>query len=62
MATIAGFTEPRGCALTPNGTLLYVANHTAGTVSIVVTSNPLNPVLDGAVRCWTQSHRPCDHE
>jgi DNA-binding beta-propeller fold protein YncE len=48
-ATIAGFTEPRGCALTPNGSLLYVANHTAGTVSIVVTSNPLNPVLDGAV-------------
>ena len=49
VATIAGFTEPRGCALTPNGNLLYVANHTAGTVSIVVTSNPLNPVLDGAV-------------
>jgi YVTN family beta-propeller protein len=48
-ATIAGFTEPRGCALTPNGSLLYVANHTAGTVSIVVTSNPLNPILDGAV-------------
>jgi len=49
-ATIMGFTEPRGCALTPNGSLLYVANHTAGTVSIVVTSNPLNPVLDGAVQ------------
>jgi YVTN family beta-propeller protein len=48
-ATIAGFTEPRGCALTPNGSLLYVANHTAGTVSIVVTSNPLNPIFDGAV-------------
>jgi DNA-binding beta-propeller fold protein YncE len=42
-------TEPRGCALTPNGSLLYVANHTEGTVSIVVTSNPLNPILDGAV-------------
>src|SRR5215472_11803248 len=49
-ATIPGFTEPRGCALTPDGSLLYVANHTAGTVSIVVTSNPLNPVLDGAVQ------------
>jgi YVTN family beta-propeller protein len=43
-------TEPRGCALTPNGNLLYVANHTEGTVSIIVTSNPLNPILDGAVQ------------
>jgi YVTN family beta-propeller protein len=42
-------TEPRGCALTPNGNLLYVANHTEGPVSIIVTSNPLNPILDGAV-------------
>ena len=40
----------RGAArLTPNGTLLYVANHTEGTVSIIDTSNPLNPILDGAV-------------
>ena len=29
-ATIQGVTEPRGCALTPDGSLLYVANHTAG--------------------------------
>ena len=43
-------TEPRGCALTPNGNLLYVANHTQGTVSIIVTSNPLNPILDGTVQ------------
>src|SRR6478609_6779967 len=43
-------TEPRGCALTADGSLLYVANHTSGTVSIIVTSNPLNPVLDGAVQ------------
>jgi YVTN family beta-propeller protein len=43
-------TEPRGCALTPNGNLLYVANHTEGTVSIIVTSDPLNPILDGAVQ------------
>jgi YVTN family beta-propeller protein len=49
-ATIPGFTEPRGCALTADGSLLYVANHTAGTVSIVVTSNPLNPTLDGSVQ------------
>ena len=42
-------TEPRGCALTPDGSLLYVANHTEGTVSIVVTRNPLNPILAG--RC-----------
>ena len=28
-------TEPRGCALTPNGSRLYVANHTEGTVSIL---------------------------
>jgi DNA-binding beta-propeller fold protein YncE len=43
-------TEPRGCALTPDGSLLYVANHTEGTVSILVTSDPLNPILDGAVQ------------
>jgi YVTN family beta-propeller protein len=45
-------TEPRGCALTPDGSLLYVANHTEGTVSIIVipSGNPLNPILDGAVQ------------
>jgi YVTN family beta-propeller protein len=43
-------TEPRGCALTPDGSLLYVANHTEGTVSIIVTSDPLNPTLDGSVQ------------
>jgi YVTN family beta-propeller protein len=42
-------TEPRGCALTPKGDLLYVANLTEGTVSIIVISDPLNPILDGAV-------------
>lgn len=30
--------EPRGCALTPSGKVLYVANHTAGTVSIINTT------------------------
>ena len=49
-ATLMGFTEPRGCALTPDGSLLYMADHTAGSVSIVLTSNPLNPVLDGSVQ------------
>jgi YVTN family beta-propeller protein len=43
-------TEPRGCALTPTGNLLYVANHTEGTVSIIVTTNPLNPIVNGAVQ------------
>ena len=43
-------TEPRGCALTADGSLLYVANHTEGTVSILITSNPLNPILDGTVQ------------
>src|SRR5262249_24516342 len=44
-------TEPRGCALTPDGSLLYVANHTEGTVSILVipSGNPLAPVADGKV-------------
>jgi YVTN family beta-propeller protein len=42
-------TEPRGCALTPAGDFLYVANHTEGTVSIISTSNPLKPILFGAV-------------
>lgn len=30
--------EPRGCALTPTGNVLYVANHTSGTVSIIDTA------------------------
>ncbi|PPD47519.1 MAG: hypothetical protein CTY16_07380 [Methylobacter sp.] len=34
---IAVGTEPRGCALTPTGNVLYVANHTSGTVSIIDT-------------------------
>jgi YVTN family beta-propeller protein len=38
VATIPVGTEPRGCALTPKGSLLYVANHTQGTVSIIDTS------------------------
>ena len=40
-------TEPRGCALTADGSLLYVANHTDGTVSIVdiPSANPLTPLL-----------------
>ena len=49
VAEIPVGTEPRGCALTADGSLLYVANLTEGTVSIIVTSNPLNPILDGAV-------------
>ena len=50
VATVPSGTEPRGCALTPNGTLLYVANHTEGTVSIFFTgSNPLNPTPVGKV-------------
>jgi YVTN family beta-propeller protein len=39
VATIPVGTEPRGCALTADGTLLYVANHTAGTVSIINTAS-----------------------
>ncbi len=31
-------TEPRGCAITPTGNVLYVANHTSGTVSIIDTA------------------------
>jgi YVTN family beta-propeller protein len=37
VATVPVGTEPRGCALTPNGNLLYVANHTEGTVAIIDT-------------------------
>jgi YVTN family beta-propeller protein len=32
-------TEPRSCALTPNGNQLFVANHTEGTVSVIDTSS-----------------------
>ena len=35
---IAVGAEPRGCALTPTGNVLYVANHTSGTVSIIDTA------------------------
>jgi YVTN family beta-propeller protein len=28
-------TEPRSCAVTPNGSLLYVANQLEGTLSII---------------------------
>lgn len=38
IAEIPVGTEPRGCALTPSGNRLYVANHTAGTVSVIDTS------------------------
>src|SRR5207245_11416449 len=39
-------------ALTPDGSLLYVANHTEGTVAIIVipAGNPLNPIRDGTVQ------------
>lgn len=40
---IAVQAEPRGCALTPTGNILYVANHTAGTVSAI--STPQRKVL-----------------
>ena len=39
--TIAVKTEPRGCALTPTGKLLYVANHTHGSVSVINTNSRL---------------------
>jgi YVTN family beta-propeller protein len=32
-------TEPRGCALTPSGNILYVANYTNGTVQAITTAN-----------------------
>ena len=44
-------TEPRGCALTPDGSLLYVANHTEGTVSIIV--------ITSAIRSTRSSTGPC---
>ena len=59
VATIKVGTEPRGCALTADGSLLYVANHTEGTVSIIDTASA-NPVV-GDRASWAQSHRPCDH-
>src|SRR5262249_40201873 len=39
VADIKVGTEPRGCALTADGSLLYVANHTEGTVSIIDTAS-----------------------
>ena len=62
VTTIAVGTEPRGCALTPNGNLLYVANHTEGTVSILFTGIRSTRSRWDRDECWTQSHRPCDHE
>ncbi|MEE9344568.1 MAG: hypothetical protein V3U88_03070 [Methylococcales bacterium] len=37
--TIQVGNEPRGCALTPKGSLLYVANHTDSTVSVIDTNS-----------------------
>ena len=51
-------TEPRGCALTPDGSLLYVANHTAGTVSIIDTAGG---TVWGTVFVGRNLHRYCDH-
>lgn len=31
-------TEPRGCALTPSGKILYIANHTSSSVSLIDTT------------------------
>ena len=39
--TIPVRSEPRGCALTPTGNLLYVANHTHGSVSVINTTSRL---------------------
>jgi YVTN family beta-propeller protein len=38
LATIRVGTEPRGCALTPSGNFLSVANHTSASVSIINTA------------------------
>ncbi len=43
-------TEPRGCALTPDGSFLYVANLTEGTVAVINTSNPFQPVVSAKVQ------------
>ena len=42
-------TEPRGCALTPTGTLLYVANHTEGTVVHRRHLHCARPIVVGTV-------------
>jgi YVTN family beta-propeller protein len=41
IATIPVGTEPRGCALTPSGGTLYVANHTSANVSVINTTTYL---------------------
>jgi YVTN family beta-propeller protein len=44
VATVKVGTEPRGCALSPTGNILYVANHTEGTVFILdTTRNAAHP-------------------
>jgi hypothetical protein len=39
--------EPRGCAITPNGAFLFVANHTEGTVGVIETASQtyLGPIF-----------------
>ncbi len=51
LTKIAVGVEPRGCALTPTGNVLYVANHTSNTVSIIDTiTNTVGKTLTGFVR------------
>lgn len=51
LKTITVGSEPRGCALTPTGDVLYVANHTSGSVSIINTATrTVAKVVNGFVR------------
>jgi YVTN family beta-propeller protein len=37
--TVTGFSAPKSLAFNPSGSLLYVANEAAGTISVLNTSN-----------------------
>jgi YVTN family beta-propeller protein len=51
-------TELRGCAMTPNGRVLYVASHTEGRV----TAQPHDPGNYQADHRWWQSDGDCHHQ
>ena len=62
VATIPMGTEPRGCALTPNGTAALCGEPYGGHRFHLLHWQSAQPDPRRGRGSWTQSDRPCDHE